>query len=183
MNSKLRENRYFHQYRCPPGSGTFTVPKAATRKSNTMKPANILPIVALSIALCGAGPQATAQDKPANTFLAQTTIHFTMPEGTTREEVQKAFQEYFDKVISKSTLIKHFAIYIHAWGSQGGSYVRSMEFASWEDLGKFEDELEALEKAAWPDEAARKAFLKKLESYSDMHHSDEIYSVMNSMRK
>lgn len=148
-----------------------------------MKPSNLLPVAALTIALCGTNPQSMAQDKPANTFVVQTTVNFLMPEGATRADVQKTFQEYYDKVISKSTLIKHFAIYIHAWGSHGASYVRSMEFASWEDLDKFEDELEALEKAAWPDETARKAFLKKLESYSDMHHSDEIYSVMNSMRK
>lgn len=152
-------------------------------KPNTMKPATILPIVALSFALCGAGQQAVAQDKPANTFITQTTTNIIIPEGSTREDVQKAFQEYFNKVISKSTLIKHYAIYIHAYGSRGASYVQSMELASWEDISKLDDEIEALEKAAWPDETARKAFLKKMASYSDPHHSDEIYTVMNSMRK
>ncbi len=129
------------------------------------------------------GTQTRAQGKPENTYITQTTVNFVMPEGTTREDVQKAFQEYFDKVISKSTLIKHYAIYLHAWGSRGGSFVQSMELASWEDIGKLDGEIEALEKAAWPDENARKAFLKKLAGYSDPHHSDEIYSVMNSMRK
>lgn len=148
-----------------------------------MKPATILPIVALSFALCGAGKQAVAQEKPANPYIVQTTANFVIPEGSTREDVQKAFQEYYDKVITKSKLIKHFAIYIHAWGSHGASFVRSMEFANWDDLDKFEDELDALEKAAWPDETARKAFLKKMGSYSSPYHSDEIYTVMSSMRK
>lgn len=148
-----------------------------------MKPANLLPILGLSIALCASNSKAMAQDKPANTFIAQTTVNFVMPEGTTRDDVSKAFQEYYDKVISKSKLILHFSMYIHAWGSHGASFVRSMEFANWDDLNKFEDELEALEKAAWPDETARKAFMKKLDSYTSPYHSDEIYQSINSMRK
>ncbi len=148
-----------------------------------MKLVNILPIAALSFTLCGAGTQAVAQDKPANTYITQTTTNFIIPEGSTREDIQKVFQEYFDKVISKSTLIKHYAVYIHAWGSHGASYVQSMELSSWEDIGKLNNEIEALEKAAWPEESTRNAFLKKLASYSDAHHSDEIYSVLNSMRK
>ena len=43
--------------------------------------------------------------------------------------------------------------------------------------------LDTIAKAAWPDEAARTAFFKKLDSYADMHHSDEIYTVMKSMQK
>jgi len=152
-------------------------------KPNTMKKLKILALSTLLAAACVASSSAVAQDKPDYNYIAQTTAKFVMPEGTTRAEVQGAFQEYFDKVISKSKLVKHFSFYIHAWGSLGGSYVRTMEFENWEDIHKMNDEFEALEMAAWPDETARKAFLKKLGSYSDMHHSDEIYTVLNSMRK
>lgn len=124
-----------------------------------------------------------AQDEPAVKYIAQTTSEFVMPDGVTREEVQKTFQEYFDKVISKSTIVKHYTMYVHAWGSLGASYVTTMEFDSWEDLDKFNEEFEKLEKAAWPDEAARTAFMKKLGSYSNPHHRDEIYTVMTTMRK
>lgn len=148
-----------------------------------MKTARMLSIAVLALALSGTAQRTLAQDQPANTYVVQTTVQFVLPEGTTRADVQKAFQEYYDKVISKSTLIKHFTIYVHAWGSHGASFVRSMEFGSWADIDKFEDELEALEKAAWPDETARKAFLKKMDSYASPYHSDEIYSVMNTMRK
>ncbi|MBX2981719.1 MAG: hypothetical protein WBB32_14960 [Flavobacteriales bacterium] len=148
-----------------------------------MKKLKILALSTVLAAACVASSSAVAQEAPAISYVAQTTVKFVMPEGTTRADVQGAFQEYYDKVIAKSKLVKHFSMYIHAWGSLGGSYVRTMEFEKWEDLDKFGDEFEALEKAAWPDETARKAFLKKLGSYSDMHHSDEIYTVLNSMRK
>ncbi|MBP6311523.1 MAG: hypothetical protein KA408_04580 [Flavobacteriales bacterium] len=126
---------------------------------------------------------AQAQDEPATKYIAQTTSEFVMHDDVTREEMQKTYQEFYDKVIAKSTLVKHYAMYIHAWGSKGGSYVTTMEFDNWEDLGKFNDEFETLAKTAWPDEAARKAFMKKLGSFSNPHHSDEIYTVMTTMRK
>ncbi len=162
---------------------TFVLIKDKHPNLLPMKTTRILSIAVLALALGGSAQRTLAQNQPANTYVVQTTVQFVLPEGTTRADVQKAFQEYYDKVVSKSTLIKHFAIYIHAWGSHGASFVRSMEFGKWEDIGKFEDELEALEKAAWPDETARKAFLNKLDGYSSPYHSDEIYSVMNSMRK
>jgi hypothetical protein len=148
-----------------------------------MKTMKILALSTLLVAALGTSSKAVAQDAPAFNYIAQTTSKFVMPEGATRADVQAAFQEYYDKVIAKSTLVKHYALYIHAWGSTGGSYVTTMEFDKWEDLSKFNDEFETLEKAAWPDETARKAFLKKFSSYSEFHHSDEIYTVLKSMRK
>lgn len=96
----------------------------------------------------------------------------------------KMQQEYYDKVIAKSTLVKHYQIYRHAWGSMGATVVITLEFATWEDIMKFnQEEREKLENAAWPDEAARKAFVKKMDSYEDRFHRDEIYTVSNTMRK
>lgn len=148
-----------------------------------MKKLKTLALSTLLVTACMTGNSVVAQDKPDYGYIAQTTYKFIMPEGTTRADVQSAFQEYYDKVISKSKVVKHYSLYLHAWGSVGASCVTTMEFDTWADLGKFGDEFEALEKEAWPDETARKAFLKKLGSYTDMHHSDEIYTVLNSMRK
>ena len=148
-----------------------------------MKTMKILAVSTLLVAAIGTSSNAVAQDAPAFNYIAQTTTKIVMPEGATRADVQAAFQEFYDKVIAKSTLVKHYSFYIHAWGSLGGSYVTTMEFDKWEDISKFNDEFDALAKAAWPDEAARKAFFKKLDSYSDIHHSDEIYTVLKSMRK
>ena len=138
---------------------------------------------AATLALSFTSSTVVAQDAPAVKYIAQTTSEFVMPDGVTREEVQKTFQEYFDKVISKSTIVKHYNMYIHAWGSLCASYVTTLGFDSWADMDKFGDEFDKLEKAAWPDEAVRKAFLKKLGSYSNPHHRDEIFTVMTTMRK
>ncbi|MEO5585441.1 MAG: hypothetical protein ABIQ75_08305 [Flavobacteriales bacterium] len=148
-----------------------------------MKTMKTLALSTLFVALCGTSISAVAQDKPKVNYVTQTTTKFAVPEGATRADMQATFQEYFDKVIAKSTLIRHYSLMIHAWGSLGGSFVTTMEFANWEDLGKYSEELDTIAKAAWPDEAARTAFFKKLDSYADMHHSDEIYTVMKSMQK
>ena len=65
----------------------------------------------------------------------------------------------------------------------GASIVTSMEFELWAGIDNFEKECTKLENEAWPDGAARSAFLKKMASYMDTHHSDEIYTVIKSMQK
>ncbi len=143
-----------------------------------------LPVIALALAIAGGSLRATAQDKPDVSYIAQTTSKIVLPDGATEADMWKMQQEYYDKVLAKSALLKHFSIYRHAYGSMGASIVTTLEFAVWEDILKFnEEEREALEKAAWPDEAARTAFLKKLNSFEDPYHRDEIYTIRNSMRR
>ena len=126
----------------------------------------------------------TAPEKPDVNYITQTTAKIFIPEGGSEDEMWKMQQEYYDKVISKSAAVKHYQIYRHAWGSMGATVVITLEFATWEDIMKFnETEREALEKAAWPDEAARKAFMKKMDSYDHRYHRDEIYDGGNKMRK
>ncbi|MFZ1686982.1 MAG: hypothetical protein WAU70_06160 [Flavobacteriales bacterium] len=144
----------------------------------------LLPIVALTTGLMIPGSHVLAQDKPDVNFITQTTSKITVPDGMTEDDMWKMEQEYFDKVISKSAILKHYNIYRHAWGSLGATVVVTLEYATWEDIEKFSTvERDALEKAAWPDEAARKAFLKKMGSFNDPYHRDEIYTVSNTMRK
>ena len=151
-----------------------------------------LSVVALALGLLATGTSALAQAKPATAaaakpdvnFITQTTAKIVIPDGGTEDEMWKMQQEYFDKVIAKSTLVKHYQIYRHNWGSTGASVVLTFEFATWADIHTFNDtERDALEKAAWPDETARKAFMKKMSSYEDPYHRDEIYVISNTMRK
>jgi len=144
----------------------------------------ILPLAMLVVALFGTITRALAQEKPDINYISQTTQKIVLPDGGTEEDMWKAMQEYYDKVLAKSVVLMHYTVYRHAWGSLGASLVITLEFDTWEDIMKFNEvEREALEKAAWPDEAARKAFLKKLNSFEDPYHRDEIYAVRNSMRK
>jgi hypothetical protein len=122
--------------------------------------------------------------KPDVNYVTQTTAKIVIPDGLTEDDMWRMQQEYYDKVLAKSTLLKHYTIYRHAWGSMGASVVLTLEFGSWGDIDKFNsEEREALETAAWPVEADRKAFLKKLNSFEDPYHRDELYVVRNSMRR
>lgn len=126
----------------------------------------------------------TAAEKPDVNYITQTTTKITIPVGGTEKEMMGIWKEYFDKVIAKSTLVKHFTMFRHAWGSLGASIVITYEFTSWGDIDKYHtEEAPSLEKAAWPDEKARTAFLDKMSSYEDRYHRDEIYVVSNGMRK
>jgi hypothetical protein len=148
-----------------------------------MKYLKTVPLAALLLAFATT-TRVAAQEKPDINYITQTTAKIVLPEGTTEDDMWKVQQEYYDKVLSKSTVLLHYNICRHAWGSLGASVVITLEFKTWEDIMKFnETEREALEKAAWPDEAARKAFMKKMDSFEDPYHRDEIYAVRNSMRK
>jgi hypothetical protein len=149
-----------------------------------MKHFKFVPMAALFLALCGTTTRAVAQDKPDVHYITQTTQKIVIPDGSTEEDMWEVMQEYYDKVLAKSVVLKHYEVYRHAWGSLGATVVITLEFNTWEDIMKFNEiEREALEKAAWPDEAARKAFIKKMNSFEDPYHRDEIYVVRNSMRK
>ena len=149
-----------------------------------MKYLKIVPVACLVLALCGTSMRAVAQEKLDVNYITQTTQKIVIPDGSTEDDMWKVMQEYYDKVLSKSVVLKHYSTFRHAWGSLGASMVITLEFATWEDIKKFNEvEREALEKAAWPDEAARKAFMKKLNSFEDPYHRDEIYTISNTMRK
>ena len=144
----------------------------------------MLPLVALGLCTVLSASHASAQDKPDVNLITQTISKITVPDGMTEDDMWKMQQEYFDKVLAKSTILKHYTIYRHAWGSLGASVVVNLEFATWADIDAFNAvERDALEKAAWPDEAARKAFLKKMNDFLDPYHRDEIYTISNTMRK
>jgi hypothetical protein len=125
-----------------------------------------------------------AQDEPKTNFLTQATVRLVIPEGETESTFWEMQREYFDKVINKSKLVVHYTICRHAWGSEGATAVESIEYANWSDIETFNrTERKTLEEAAWPDEAARKAFMKKWRSFENPYHKDEIYNISLSMRK
>ena len=144
----------------------------------------MLPFAAFGLCTVLSSSTTSAQEKPDVNLITQTISKITVPDGMTEDDMWKMQQEYFDKVLAKSTILKHYTIYRHAWGSLGASIVVNLEFAKWADIDAFNEvEREALEKAAWPDEAARKAFLKKMNAFLDPYHRDEIYTISNTMRK
>ena len=127
---------------------------------------------------------ATAQDEKKTNFVTQVTTRLVIPDGMNESEFWDMQRELFDKVFNKSELVVHYSIYRHAWGSEGLTIVETMEFANWNDIDTFRTvERRALMEAAWPDEAARKAFVKKWSSFQVPYHKDEIYHISLGMRK
>lgn len=125
-----------------------------------------------------------AQEEKKTNFVTQVTTRLVIPDGMNESEFWDTQRELFDKVFSKSKLVVHYSIYRHAWGSEGLTIVETMEFANWNDIDTFRTvERRALMEAAWPDEAARKAFVKKWSSFLVPHHKDEIYHISLYMRK
>jgi hypothetical protein len=117
-------------------------------------------------------------------YVTQTTARIEVPEGGSESEFWKMHNEYFTKVIAKSKLVVHYNSYRHSYGSMGRSMVLLIEFANWGDIMQFNSEERGmLEKAAWPDEAARKAFLSTYNGYMDPYHKDEIYVTSRTLRK
>ncbi|MCB9169955.1 MAG: hypothetical protein H6597_07210 [Flavobacteriales bacterium] len=142
------------------------------------------PLLLLVVVCLPWASQAQDDKGPDVNYLTQTTTRINVPDGMKEDDMWDMMEEYYQKVLSKSKLLVHYTVYRHAWGSQGATLVMNLEFKTWDDIMKFNrGERQELEKAAWPDETARKAFLDKMDAFWDTHHKDEIYVVSNTMRK
>ncbi|NNC49887.1 MAG: hypothetical protein HKO01_05070 [Flaviramulus sp.] len=125
-----------------------------------------------------------AQDAPERpAFVTVTTNHWNMDkENFKMSEWKAAEKEYLEKVTMKNEFILSSAFYLHNMTADNTEFLTVQTFASWEDIGKFGARSAELEKAAWPDEAKRKAFLKNLNSYYSNEHSDEIYAPISGAK-
>ncbi|WP_142785074.1 hypothetical protein [Changchengzhania lutea] len=110
-------------------------------------------------------------------FITVTTNHWNMDKKDFKmSEWKAAEKEYLEKVTMKNEFILGSSMYLHNMTADNSEFLSVQTFATWEDMGKFGDRNAELEKAAWPDEAKRKVFLKNLNSYYANEHSDEIYA-------
>ena len=87
-------------------------------------------------------------------------------------------QEYFDKVTSKNEYIRSSTYYLHRFTDDSSEILLIQSFNSWEDINNSAHRNSELELEAWPDENNRQAFLKKLSSFYQLYHSDEIYATL-----
>lgn len=110
-------------------------------------------------------------------FITVTTNHWNMDKKDFKlTEWKAAEKEYLEKVTMKNEFIMGASKYLHNMTPDNTEFISVQTFANWEDMDKFVARNTELEKAAWPDEAKRKAFLKNLNSYYANEHSDEIYA-------
>ena len=136
-------------------------------------------IVALLVV--GASQSTFAQERPA--YLTVTTAHWNMDMTDFSMDDWKAVEkEYFDKVTMKNEYIMYSSVLMHYFTADNSEILFVFGYRSWDDIQKAQDRGTELEKLAWPDEAQRKAFLKKENGYYSHKHSDEIYSTLEGAK-
>jgi hypothetical protein len=105
------------------------------------------------------------------------------PEDGTTEEFEALNKEYLEKVTHKNPNLIAFYPMQHGWGADNREIVHVYVLESLEDLSKMNQAWDALEEAAWPKEADRKAFFKKYDRYFTGVHGDFIYSSIPGVSK
>ena len=145
-----------------------------------MKAKNILISLIATLAIASS-LVVRAQDRPV--YLTATTLHWNMDMKDFSMDDWKAIEkEYFGKVIRKNDFILTSNVLLHYFTADNSEIIFVFGYKSWDDIDKAEERNAELEKEAWPDEAQRKAFLKKEAAYYTHKHSDEIYSTLDGAK-
>ncbi len=118
----------------------------------------------------------SAQNDPQ--LLVLTRVHLNRDTQFTLDEWKAQEKEYFDKVTAKNDLIVGAVVLVHYFTSDNSEILFATVYRTWDDIEKAGTRNEELAKAAWPDEAQRKAFFDKLTSFYTTEHSDEILSIL-----
>nr|WP_294937821.1 hypothetical protein [uncultured Flavobacterium sp.] len=117
------------------------------------------------------------EEKPY--YLTATTMHWNENLANfSQDEWKAAEKEYFDKVIMKNEFIKGSNVVTHYFTADNTEIIFVYLFEKWEDIDKGWTRNMELEKQAWPDEKARKAFFEKKSNFYNHRHSDEIYATV-----
>lgn len=111
-------------------------------------------------------------------FLVVTRVHFNPKSGATLDQWKAHEKEIFEKVTLKNDLIVSSNVLIHYYTNDNSEVLFASTFRTWDDIEKAAAKDEELAKAAWPDEAKRKAFFDKATSFYTSEHSDEIRTIL-----
>ncbi|MEQ3690557.1 MAG: hypothetical protein ABNG98_03465 [Flavobacterium sp.] len=123
-----------------------------------------------------------AQEKKA-TYVTVTKMHFKMDnENSSYKEWNTLQKEYFDKVTVKNELILGHDHLVHYFTEDNSEVLNVNIYESWATIEASQKRNTELIEKAWPDKAKRDAFFKKLDSYYQDKHSDEIYVTMPFMK-
>jgi hypothetical protein len=138
-------------------------------------------IAVLAISL-SANTGAVAQTDNTN-FVHFTKLRILWPEDGSMKERDSLIAIYNDNVIKKNALILSHREYTHYFTGDSKDYMIIQEykdFAAWEASNKMTEDLE---KAAFPDEAKRKAFFAMLDKYFEKWHGDALYRTNPKVNK
>ncbi|MFD1161005.1 MULTISPECIES: hypothetical protein [Hwangdonia] len=115
-------------------------------------------------------------------YISVTKMYWNKNYEGTPEEWRANEKEYMDKVTKKNEYVIGAGYYTHLFTENSNEVLYVQSYPNWEALDKASARNSELEKEAWPDEEARKAFLKKLNGAYSIFHSDEIYATMDGAK-
>lgn len=119
-----------------------------------------------------------SQEEKRPMYLSVTTMYWNSDSDMSMDDWKAGEKEYMDKVTKKNEYIMWAGYFTHLLTPNSNEVVYGQTYASWEDMDKATKRSVELEKEAWPDEAVREAFLKKMNSAYADYHSDEIYATL-----
>lgn len=129
------------------------------------------------------GAKFPAEQKDTSRVIYIQKVYKAFPEDGSMEEYMALNSEYFEKVTHKNPHLYAFYPLAHAWGADNTEELHIYVLESMEDLIGLNRAWDALEEAAWPDEAERKAFFEKYDRYFTGRHGDYIYSSIAGVSK
>lgn len=142
-----------------------------------MKTTNRLSIVFLTMLLLFSTSIIAQDEAKRPMYVVATQLHWNMDYDGDGD--WKAIEkEYMDKVTKKNEHVMTGRFYTHLLTENSTELLYVQTFANWEAIDKASARDAELEKAAWPDEAKREAFLKSRNAFYSRQHSDEIYATM-----
>ena len=117
------------------------------------------------------------KEKLESLYVTMITLHGV--EGSDFDEWLKVEKEYFDKVTSKIDIMLNHEVLVRYYSNDLSEVKVINVFKSWSDIEYVNEVRETLIQKAWPNEADRKAFFQKQNSFYTNYHSDEIYVTTN----
>ena len=129
----------------------------------------------------GYKPPAENSGEPMVMYFQKRKLAF--PDDGSQEEYAQLEKEYNDAVTQKNDLIKAYYPNYHSWGADRRDFLAVSVFSSLADIEKSFEKTGELVNAAWPDEAKRQEFFKKLGKYYTGEHSDYVYHNVPELAK
>jgi hypothetical protein len=133
---------------------------------------------AMAVVLMLISTYSFSQEEERPMYLSSTTMYWNSDSDMSMDDWKAGEKEYMDKVTSKNEYIMWAGYFTHLMTPNSNEVMYGQTYPSWEAIEKAAARNAELEKEAWPDDATREAFLKKMNSaYADFH-SDEIYATL-----
>ena len=122
-------------------------------------------------------PLSEISEKPLIYYVRQSNLAMD-GEGSTKD-----FEEFFENIIAKNSVLKGYYSHRHLWGSNAREFSEVFVYENMNDIQKAQEETTKLINSYWPDEEKRKAFFKDFNKIFTGVHGDYIYQNVPELAK